>query len=88
MYIFRSGTDFVFLASNVGLSKHITSLVCSRRRSFLRNNVVPLISVPFPEVSSTNTSISGGDGGGGDDEDDVEKHDDDGDNSDSVPAAQ
>lgn len=86
MYIFRSGTDRVFLASNVGLSKHITSPVCSRRRSFLRNNVVPLISVPFPEVSSTNTSISGG-GGGGDDEDDVEKHDNDGDNNDSDPPA-
>jgi hypothetical protein len=86
MYIFRSGTDRVFLASNVGLSKHITSPVCSRRRSFLRNNVVPLMSVPFPEVSSTNTSISGG-GGGGDDEDDVEKHDNDGDNNDSDPPA-
>lgn len=84
MYIFRSGTDRVFLASNVGLSKHITSPVCSRRRSFLRNNVVPLMSVPFPEVSSTNTSISGG--GGGDDEDDVEKHDNDGDNDSDPPA--
>ena len=88
MYIFRSGTDRVFLASNVGLSKHITSPVCSRRRSFLRNNVVPLISVPFPEVSSTNTSISGGDDDDDDDEDAEKDADDDGDNDSDPPATQ
>jgi len=38
----------------------MTSPVWSLRRSFLRSKVVPLMSVPLPEVSSTNTSISGG----------------------------
>lgn len=45
----------------------MTSPVWRRRRSFLRRSVVPLMSVPLPEVSSTNTSMSGGDDDGGGD---------------------
>ncbi|KAL3763956.1 hypothetical protein ACHAW5_004641 [Stephanodiscus triporus] len=39
------------------MTPHPCRASCSYR---LTKTVVPLISVPFPEVSSTNTSMSGG----------------------------
>ena len=76
MYIFRSATERNFLDSNLGLSRHMTSPVWRRRRSFLRRSVVPLMSVPLPEVSSTNTSMSGGDDDDGGDIDNKEDGED------------
>ena len=57
-YAFRSAGLRSFRSSSFGFKRQMTSPVWSRLLSFLLSRVVPLMSVPFPEVSSAKTSIS------------------------------